>query len=33
MIESFGDLFAIITVIGCTIWASLDSSVEIREKD
>lgn len=33
MIESLGDLFAIITVIGCTIWTSLDSSVEIREKD
>lgn len=28
MIESWGDLFAIIIVIGCTIWASLDVSVD-----
>ncbi len=33
MIETWGDLLAVITVIGCTIWASLDTSVEIRKKD
>ena len=32
MIETWGDLLAVITVIGCTIWASLDTSVGISKE-
>lgn len=33
MIETWGDLLAVITVIGCTIWTSLDTSVGVSKRN